>query len=55
MFGHFNRRISSVAGIIVLVLIALAVGLMMFWEHYNVVKQSIETREFYQQELFGKQ
>ena len=53
MFGYFNRRISSVAGIIVLVLIALAVGLMM--EHYKVLKQSVETREFYQQELFGKQ
>ena len=53
MFGYFNRRISSVAGIIVL--IALAVGLMIFWEHYKVLKQSVETREFYQQELFGKQ
>ena len=45
MFGFLNTRISTVTGIIILLLVAGSVGAMIFWELYQLMTISFEVIE----------
>ena len=51
MRGYFEREISSVVAIAVILLVATAVVLVVLRQSYEILKDSVEVRKFYQEEV----